>query len=78
MTNQEIITALENDGFLVTTREEIIFCKKGVSARVSSSIKNAFFDDAALLVEVANRDLIETKAGFDRLKKSFKIANNHA
>jgi hypothetical protein len=78
MTNNEIIKALENDGFLVTIREEIIFCKKGVSGRVASSIKNALFDDAALLVQVANRDLIETKADFDRLKKSFKIANKNA
>jgi hypothetical protein len=75
MTNQEIITALENDGFLVTTLEEIIFCKKGVSARVGSSDNIELFDSAALLVEAANQDLIDTKASFDSLKKSFKIAN---
>jgi hypothetical protein len=78
MTNQEIITALENDGFLVTTREEIIFCKKGVSGRVGSSANIELFDSAASLVEAANQDLINTKASFDSLKKSFKIANKKA
>ena len=78
MTNQEIITALENDGFLVTTREEIIFCKKGISGRVGSSANIELFDSAALLVEAANQDLIETEAEFNRLKKYFKLDNKDA
>jgi hypothetical protein len=80
MTNQEIINALENDGFLVTTfvdtkefEEEIIFSKKGIYGKVDSTINIRGLEDAGLLVTLANLDLVETKSAFDRIKKSLKL-----
>jgi hypothetical protein len=80
MTNQEIITALENDGFLVTTfvdtrefEEEIIFSKKGIYGKVDSTINIAGLENIDLLVTLANLDLVETKRAFDRIKKSLKL-----
>ena len=80
MTNQEIINALENDGFLVTTfvdtkefEEEIIFSKKGIYGKVDSTINIRGLEDVGLLVTLANLDLVETKSAFDRIKKSLKL-----
>jgi hypothetical protein len=82
MTNQEIINALENDGFLVTTfvdtkefEEEIIFSKKGIYGKVDSTINIRGLENIDLLVTLANLDLVETKSAFDRIKKSLKL--NH-
>jgi hypothetical protein len=80
MTNQEIITALENDGFLVTTfvnpnvfEEEIIFSKKGIYGKVDSTINIRGLENIDLLVTLANLDLVEAKSAFDRIKKSLKL-----
>jgi hypothetical protein len=80
MTNQEIINALENDGFLVTTfvdtkefEEEIIFSKKGIYGKVDSTINIRGLENIDLLVTLANLDLVETKSAFDRIKKSLKL-----
>jgi hypothetical protein len=80
MTNQEIINALENDGFLVTTfvdtkefEEEIIFSKKGIYGKVDSTINIRGLEDVSLLVTLANLDLVETKRAFDRIKNSLKL-----
>jgi hypothetical protein len=80
MTNNEIIKALENDGFLVTTfldtrefEEEIIFSKKGIYGKVDSTINIRGLEDVGLLVTLANLDLVETKSAFDRIKKSLKL-----
>jgi hypothetical protein len=82
MTNQEIITALQNDGFLVTTDEDqdsgielIFFSKDGGYGKVDCWIHIEGVTDSALLVLRANQYIENTNAEYvaikDRMSKNY-------
>jgi hypothetical protein len=82
MTNQEIIAALENDRFIVTSNEDessgfeqIIFSKDGIYGEVDSWIHIEGVTDSTLLVLRANQEIENTKkiedAIFDRINKNY-------
>jgi hypothetical protein len=82
MTNQEIITALENDGFLVSTfvdtetfTEDVIFSKDEIHGQVDSFFRAKGVNNKDYLVLLANEHIEKCKTEYaaikDRMSKNY-------
>jgi hypothetical protein len=82
MTNNEIIKALENDGFLVSTfvdtetfTEDVIFYKDKTYGKVDSFFQSEGVNNKDYLVLLANEHIEKSKVEYiaikDRMSKSY-------